>query len=612
MRLTIVQGTCEEPGDEVYSADVARGQSAPTTPSLPSRSYAFAAFASNQAGELQAFGCETAKLPQKRAITVLIEASEACLTQPDGGLDAATDGGMAPADGGMDAAVDGGDDGGCAEGWKMCGERCVDPLADNAHCGDCDDPCPTGSICTEGVCVCRQGEAICDDACVDLLSRVDYCGGCTKQCEAQQSLCVEGGCECPLGTSECSTGSGGETACVDLSADDNHCGECGVVCPASTSCTQGSCVCDGGGTYCGNANGGAGGCVDTDSDSQYCGDCVTSCTGGRLCQGGGCSCNAGGGGGTWCGNAAGGAGACVDTSSDEQFCGDCNTACPAGTVCQSGVCTCTTAGQTLCGTTCVNTSTSTSHCRSCNNSCTISGQVCGGSGCACPGANPTVCGNACVNTATDEFNCGDCGRTCSGSQTCQNGACVPSSAPAECSGFHYAGRDYLFCAEDRSWSSARSRCQGFGNWDLTVIGSSGENTALSDEGKRLSAGRSRWIGGSDSGGACLDSLCSCDRRGQGSGGEGDWYWLTPGGSQQGSLFCRKTSSGGSCTAQGSAYLSWAASKPDNAGACTPDTVVVTCEVGCGGSDEDCLRLSDSRSWDDGNCSTTAHFICEAY
>ncbi len=79
----------------------------------------------------------------------------------------------------------------------LCGETCVDPMTDDAHCGGCDRPCQQYAHCRgNGSCVleCPLGFTECGDTCAALSTDPAHCGECFRECAAGAS-CVEGDCD---------------------------------------------------------------------------------------------------------------------------------------------------------------------------------------------------------------------------------------------------------------------------------------------------------------------------------------------------------------------------------------------------------------------------------
>lgn len=122
---------------------------------------------------------------------------------------------------------------------ETCGEdTCVELQTSTAHCGACDNPCPQGVACVEGVCACPQETVLCDGSCVDVASDPAHCGGCGDACD-ERLFCADGSCVDDCGAlTECSG------ACVDLTDNALHCGGCDVTCADGEVCVSGQCGCD--------------------------------------------------------------------------------------------------------------------------------------------------------------------------------------------------------------------------------------------------------------------------------------------------------------------------------------------------------------------------------
>ncbi len=109
--------------------------------------------------------------------------------------------------------------GGCLDGQgtcfddsiSICGNECVDTSVDPRHCGGCDRPTPSQSVCSGGVSACGADLSTCDDQCVSLQTDAQHCGGCDRSCDylrdfdcgelncfPQVTVCSAGQCEMPV------------------------------------------------------------------------------------------------------------------------------------------------------------------------------------------------------------------------------------------------------------------------------------------------------------------------------------------------------------------------------------------------------------------------------
>jgi hypothetical protein len=131
---------------------------------------------------------------------------------------------------------------------------------------------------------------------------------------------------------------------------------------------------------------------------------------------------------------------------------------------------------------------------------------------------------------------------------------------ANCSSFTSNGKGYWFCPTNRSWTSARTKCQEIG-YDLVSIGSPTEN-AFVDSHLSLSA----WTAGTD------------------AAVEGAWRWPD-------NLQFWMGSSGGAAVA--GAYNNWKFGQPNNT------------------SNQDCLLIDNSDGkWSDESCIGLKNYVCE--
>ncbi len=133
---------------------------------------------------------------------------------------------------------------------------CTDVRSDNAACGMNCRPCPMGSTCTAGRCVCGQvGQEYCEPsvssdpppACYDLRTDPQNCGECGVNCPRTSTGCQNGMCVCPAGETPClirrSLGSGIDSFvfCTNLQDDRGHCGMCNNPCLGGMTCREGAC-----------------------------------------------------------------------------------------------------------------------------------------------------------------------------------------------------------------------------------------------------------------------------------------------------------------------------------------------------------------------------------
>jgi hypothetical protein len=268
---------------------------------------------------------------------------------------------------------------GCAEGFADCGSGCISLAGDPAHCGACDNVCPsaTASKCAGGRCTsvtCTAGHADCNgkasDACEADLGLVATCGSCDVHCGPYANGTA--GCSGEQCTLTCSDGfadcnKNRDDGCETDLAQVTSCGACGMSCAslphvASAQCAAGACtqlVCESGFGDCdGNP---ANGCEQALNTNDHCGTCAGTCSPANAtgsCQSGSCAISACADRYDDCdGQVGNGCEASLDSSAT---CGGCKNACQGGTVCQNGGCTCSgtscPSGQECCGGACIDTS----------------------------------------------------------------------------------------------------------------------------------------------------------------------------------------------------------------------------------------------------------------
>jgi hypothetical protein len=195
-----------------------------------------------------------------------------------------------------------------------------------------------------------------------------------------------------------------------------------------------------------------------------------------------------------------------------------------------------------------------------------SGKDCGDDGC---GGDCGIClpplfcdagSCACIPDCTGKV-CGDdgCGGSCGGCPAlhkCDGSQCFYSCSicpdMAGCLSVPYAGHAYYFCTYGKSWNGARDECTK-NQAHLVTIGSAEENVFLTLSG----GGGTYWIGYYQ-----------------------EWYtwvwsWVND---------------------EPKSFESWDNDQPDNGGFWPPD--------------EDCVELKGNGKWNDQECGTDRHFICE--
>ena len=100
-------------------------------------------------------------------------------------------------------------------------------------------PCPAGTTCDAGQCVCDGGLLWCEDACVDTDSSAAHCGGCNLPCDPPDT-CIGGQC---LGE-EPDAGPDGDTdSGADTGPDTETDGETDTDQPCDTCTTTTKCAC---------------------------------------------------------------------------------------------------------------------------------------------------------------------------------------------------------------------------------------------------------------------------------------------------------------------------------------------------------------------------------
>ncbi|MBU1509044.1 hypothetical protein KKD52_01685 [Myxococcota bacterium] len=100
-------------------------------------------------------------------------------------------------------------------------------------------PCPTGTTCSAGTCVCEDGLAWCANTCVDTESSAQHCGGCDIPCGAPNT-CVNGDC---LGDNPDAGPDGDTDGDTDAQADAGPDAQPDTDVPCDTCTTTTKCAC---------------------------------------------------------------------------------------------------------------------------------------------------------------------------------------------------------------------------------------------------------------------------------------------------------------------------------------------------------------------------------
>ncbi len=309
-------------------------------------------------------------------------------------------------------------DPGCTASELECNGRCIDPLVDPRHCGECSNACSAPDVCSAGSCalVCPGTQRECQGGCFDTQASTQHCGQCGNSCDGGQA-CSAGECTatCSAGQEICNG------VCRDTQVDPLHCGTCENACEPGEVCSQRECAlsCGGGLEQC------AGICRDLDSDRAHCGECDKGCGDGEVCVDGDCALSCGGG-LEICG------GVCRDLETDRAHCGECDQACNNGQICLAGECEVSCpAGLETCNNSCTDYDFDPANCGSCGRACQI-GQVCTNGDCevSC-GPGLVECDGVCINPNLSREFCGaegsclggEGGEACADGFVCSNGAC---------------------------------------------------------------------------------------------------------------------------------------------------------------------------------------------
>jgi hypothetical protein len=380
---------------------------------------------------------------------------------------------------------------------------------DTTHCGACETPCTVAhatATCNGGTCTvdeCAAPFADCDgkpeNGCeTNTSTDAGNCNACGLACPALNGVpsCVASACqiECSAPYSDCDDDRA--NGCEEKTDSDVHnCGACGKECDAGNGtafCAQSKCGVSDCAPGFGDCDGDPkNGCeADLTSDAMHCGVCSPCAVGNNtpscvasVCKIGTCDashadCN---------GKLSDGCE--TNIVSDSTNCGVCGKTCSIGNatakcenkVCKVNACSAPWADCDGNGTDCeTNTSTNGSNCGGCGANGLNCNSVyaplnatgkCLASGCqldkcaanfADCNAKPEVDGCE-ANLKTANANCGGCGSTClapNGSNTCSNGACVPScgSTFGDCDGNVKSGCEVVFASNVNNCGGCAIAC----------------------------------------------------------------------------------------------------------------------------------------------------------
>src|SRR3989338_8463225 len=310
----------------------------------------------------------------------------------------------------------------CMDGWCAFGETVISCPVDclwelpttcgdgwcNASSGETPVTCPLdcGILgCNyNGACDLDETLITCPADCPTVCSDSNpiACGAACVDCTFYPGLgsaCVNGQCQCPLGSSSCLNPLTMVYSCPAYEVDPVNCGYCNHECPPGFACYDGICV-DPNTQAC------------TDYDSTHCGSSCVDCTQtvgvGAVCNGGVCSCPPET---TSCRDSLTGVRFCTAPRADPRNCGGCSAlgSVPQGENCldKQEVCYLGNCGVTAC--------TSNANCSTLG----VNYKCCGTAG-----TSVKACTN--VNSNASVLNCGACGNTCGSGGNAGRPFCCPS------------------------------------------------------------------------------------------------------------------------------------------------------------------------------------------
>ena len=302
----------------------------------------------------------------------------------------------------------------CPAGQNECAGKCVNFLTDTSNCGSCGNVCPSGTVCSNGICstTCGAGLTNCPPTgCVDLTSNPANCGTCGHACPANAS-CVGGTCTCLTGFVPCTT-TGGTFMCVAACPNGQvpTPGTCtGCACPTGkTACPTGTvtpttiCCTSTTQTCCGTGTGQNPVCCNNSTAVCCNGGCEALSTTSTTCAG------------VCCPTAPPSACTPATTATACQTAGGC---CPLSRVCCNGVCCCQP-GKLCINAVCANFCSAAAPCPAgCSCFTTVGGP--------CGGATGPGTGTTCFSNNATTGLCAGGARPCGTNCFCGSGfACVP-------------------------------------------------------------------------------------------------------------------------------------------------------------------------------------------